>query len=267
MREAGSMKRNLVYAATLAMGSALILAAVAFGDLAGNRKVTCAGDICIADDGGISPSALPKHRKAPITARLMGEISTRDNTHPPAIQSVDIDVDKTIGIDAVGLPTCRVGQLRSQTSAVAKHVCSSALVGSGTAEVEVAFPEQAPFRSTGPVLLFNGGVHGRTTTVLLHAYVNVPAPTAIVTKATVTRIHSGRFGLHIAIRVPKIAGGSGSVTNFEVKVGRRFTYKGQEKSFLAASCPTGMWATKGRALFADQTRLGITHLFHCTPRD
>jgi hypothetical protein len=132
--------------------------------------------------------------------------------------------------------------------------------------VEVAFPEQAPFRSTGPVTLFNGGVHGRTTLVLIHAYVDVPAPTAIVTRATVTRIHRDRFGLEIGVRVPRIAGGSGSVTRFDVKVGRRFTYNGRRKSYLVASCPTGIWATKGKALWADQTRIGILHFFPCTPK-
>lgn len=205
------MSRHLIRVAAAGLGLGLALATVALGSP--NRKVWCAGNICIADDGGIFPFELPKHGKAPITARLSGEYSTRDGAHPPAVQTLDIDIDKTIGIDAVGLPACRAGQLQSRSSAAAKSACPDAIVGSGEAEVEVAFPEQTPFRSTGPLILFNGGVRGRSTTVLLHAYVNVPAPTAIVTKATVTRIHRGRFGLHIAVKVPKIAGGSGSVTD------------------------------------------------------
>ena len=101
----------------------------------------------------------------------------------------------------------------------------------------------------------------------IHAYVNVPAPTAVVTKATVTRIHRGRFGLHIAAKVPAIAGGAGSVTKFDLEVGRKFTYKGHKKSFLVASCPTGSWAAMGNVLFDDGTRLGLTHVFPCTPED
>lgn len=256
------MSKHLVRIAAVGLGLALVFAALALGSP--NRKVWCAGNICVADDGGIFPSKLPKHGKAPITARLSGEISTRDGAHPPAVQTLDIDVDRTIGIDAMGLPVCRAGQLQSRSSAAAKNACPDAIVGSGEAEVEVAFPDQTPFRSTGPLVLFNGGVQGRTTTVLLHAYVNVPAPTAIVTRATITRIHRGRFGLHIAAKVPKIAGGSGSVTNFDLKVGRRFAYEGRKKSFLVAGCPTGTWVTKGNVLFEDGTRLGITHPFSCT---
>jgi hypothetical protein len=255
------MKRHLTQITALALGLALIFAAAA----AGSRKVERAGNLFIADNGGISPSKLPRHGSAPITARLLGEIGTLDGTHPPALRTVDLDVDKTIGIDAVGLPTCAAGQVEARDSADAKSACASALVGSGTAEVEVEFPEQPAFSATGPVLLFNGGVHGGTTSVLLHAYVDVPAPTAIVVKATITRIHQGRFGLRILARIPKIAGGSGSVTKFELKIGRRFTYKGQRKSFLSASCPTGSWVTKGEVQFSDATKLGLTHVFPCSP--
>jgi len=257
------MNRSLLRLSFAIAALALVFAAVAIASP--NRKVWCAGNICVADDGGISPTKLPRHGKAPVTARLNAEVSTRDGSHPPAFESMDLKVEKNISIDPVGLPTCRQNQLQATSSAAAKRACGEAIVGSGEAEVEVAFPEQAPFRSTGPLILFNGGQKGPTTTLLLHAYVNVPAPTAIVVPATVTRIHEGRFGLRIQATVPKIAGGSGSVTRFELKVGRKFTYKGQRKSLLAASCPNGVWMAKGEAKFADDTTLHISHPFPCTP--
>ncbi|HEU4462951.1 MAG TPA: hypothetical protein VFR75_10200, partial [Solirubrobacterales bacterium] len=83
----------------------------------------------------------------------------------------------------------------------------------------------------------------------------------------VTRIHEGRFGLRVQATVPKIAGGAGSVTKFGLKVGRRFTYKGEQKSFLTAGCPNGGWMAKGEASFVDGARLHITHPFPCTPKD
>lgn len=256
------MKRHLIHLAALVAGLALIFAPGAVGA----RKVERFGNIFIADDGGISPSKLPRHGSAPVTARIMGEIGTLDGTHPPAVRNLELDVDRTIAIDAVGLPVCRAGQLKARSSADAKKACGDAIVGSGEAEVEVAFPEQAPFSSTGPLILFNGGVRGNTTTFLLHAYVNVPAPTAIVVPATVTRIHKSRFGLQVRAQIPKIAGGSGSTTRFELKIGRKYTYKGREKSLLSAGCPSGSWLTKGNVLFDDGTRAGLTHLFPCIPQ-
>src|SRR4029079_15795988 len=166
---------------------------------------------------------------------------TSDGSHPPALQDLEADIDRTIKVDAVGLPTCRESQLKAASSATAKKVCGDAIVGSGQTEVEVAFPEPAPFRSTGPLLLFNGGVHGATTTVFLHAYVDVPAPTAVIVRATVTRIHKGRFGLRLTAHIRVDAGGGRSPTAFDLRVGRRYTYKGRQKSFLTAGCPTGSW--------------------------
>lgn len=258
------MRRKLMYITAVAAGLALMAASGAAGDH-GTREEHCAGVLCVGDDGGISPTKLPKHGSAPVTARIDGEILTRDGSHPPALQDLEADIDRTVQVDAVGLPTCRKSQLEASSSATARKACGDALVGSGTTEVEVAFPEQAPFRATGPLLLFNGGVHGGTTTVFLHAYVDVPAPTAVIVRATVTRIHQGRYGLLLKAHVPKVAGGAGSATAFDLKIGRRYTYKGRKKSFLSASCPTGSWATKGNLLFSNRTRVGFTHLFTCTP--
>jgi hypothetical protein len=258
------MKRKLIYITAVAAGLALLTASVAAGAL-GNRKEHCAGDLCVGDSGGIFPTKLPRDESVPVTARIDGDIATRDGSHPPAVQQLEADIDHTIKVDAVGLPTCSENQLEASTNVTAKKVCGDAIIGSGTAEVEVAFPEQKPFRSSGPLLLFNSGVHGGTTNVLLHAYVDVPAPTAVIVRAKVTRIHSGRFGLHLQAHIPKIAGGAGSATAFNLEIGRRYTYKGRKKSLLTASCPTGSWATKGNLLFSDQTRLGFTHIFSCTP--
>ncbi|HET9153544.1 MAG TPA: hypothetical protein VFN85_05470 [Solirubrobacterales bacterium] len=258
------MKRRLVYITAVAAALALAATSVAAGRFE-NRKEHCVGVLCVGDNGGISPTKLPKHGAAPATARIIGDISTRDGSHPPALQQLEADIDRTIEVDAVGLPTCKQSQLEASSSATARKVCGDALIGSGSAEVEVAFPEQKPFRSTGPLLLFNAGVHGATTTVLLHAYVDVPAPTAVIVRAKVTRIHRGRYGLHLEAHIPKIAGGAGSATAFDLEIGRRYTYEGRKKSFLTASCPTGSWETKGNLLFSDQTRLVFTHVFSCTP--
>ena len=50
-----------------------------------------------------------------------------------------------------------------------------------------------------------------------------------------------------------------------MKIGRRYAYKGRRKSFLVAGCPTGHWVTKGHVTFDDETELGLTHVFACTP--
>jgi hypothetical protein len=251
---------------TKAIVLALLLLACGAAPAGAAREVVHLGDLFLADDGGITPSALPRHGSAPIDAHLEAEIGTADGAHPPALQHIDLDIDRTIAIDAGGLPTCRLGQIEATSSSAARRACGDAIIGSGSATVEVAFPEQAPFSSTGPVLLFNGGVRGKTTKVLLHAYVDVPAPTAIVVPAQVIRIKKGQFGLEIVATIPRIAGGAGSVTRFSLKVGRRFTVAGERRSLLSAGCPSGRYRTAGEAEFADGTVLSVDHVFPCTPQ-
>jgi hypothetical protein len=254
----------MTYVSAVAAGLLLLLG-LATAAVAARQEVR-AGNLFLVDNGGVFPKALPKHEDAPASARLEGEIGTIDGTHPPAVRTVTIEVDKTIQVDAKGLPVCRFSQIEARETSMAKKACADAIVGSGEGEVEVAFPEQAPFSAKGPIVLFNGGVHGGTTTVFVHAYVAVPAPTAIVTTAKLTRIHDGRYGMQIVATIPRIAGGAGSVTKFRIDVGRRFTFRGNPESFLSASCPNGEYRTRGLVRFSDGTRLGETHGFPCTPK-
>ncbi len=257
------MSRNLIRLLALAACSALILTAVASGSP--SRKVWCIGNLCLADDGGVSPKQLPKHGKAPVSAHLSADISTRDGSHPPAFQTMDLYIDKTIEFDSKGLPVCKMGQLVARATAEVVKACKGAIVGRGFAEAQVEFPDQSPFDAKGPLIVFNGGGKGKKSKVLVHVYANVPAPTAIVTKATITKVKKGRLGMRIQLRVPRIAGGYGSVTAFDLKIGRRYTRRGKKESLLMAGCPRGAWVAKGQAGFVDGTQISISHLFGCTP--
>jgi hypothetical protein len=156
------------------------------------------------------------------------------------------DFDKTIQINAKGLPVCKAGQLTARSTVDAKKACSDAIVGTGEREVEVAFPEQKPFAAKGPIVLFNGGVHGGTTLLFIHTYVNVPAPTAVIATVKLTHIHRGRYGIHAVAQIPPIAGGAGSVTKYKITINRTFTYRGKKESYLTASCPTGVYYAEGK---------------------
>jgi hypothetical protein len=247
----------------MAVGAAFALLAAA-GAFAKSHTIR-AGNLFLTDDGGISPSRLPKHSQAPISAHIDAEIGTTDGSHPPAVRTLNIDFDKSIQVNARGLPVCKKPQLEARTTADAKKACPDAIVGSGEGVVEVEFPESNPFSAKGPLVLFNGGVHGGTTLLFAHAYVAVPAPTAVVATVKITRIHRGRYGLHTVTQVPPIAGGAGSVTQVSLTINRRFTYKGKKESYLTASCPTGTYYTEGKILFAGGATLQGIHVLPCTP--
>ena len=49
----------------------------------------------------------------------------------------------------------------------------------------------------------------------------------------------GRYGLKSVFAIPKIANGNGSITQFKLKINKKFTYKGKKVSVLTAKCPDG----------------------------
>jgi hypothetical protein len=257
------MRKYLICAIAIGAGFALVLTASALA----KPHVIRAGNLFLKDDGGIFPSKLPRHSKVPISARIDAEIGTTDGTHPPAVRTLNIDFDKSIQVNAKGLPACGQAQLVARTTAAVKKACPDAIVGSGEGEVEVAFPEQEPIVAKGPIFLFNGGVHGGTTLLFVHTYVNVPAPTAVIATVKITHIHRGHYGIHTVAQIPAITGGAGSVIRFKLNIGRKFTYKGRRESYLTASCPTGLYYTEGDILFADGLTLKGTHILPCTPKD
>lgn len=261
------MRNRLIRAAALAIGIALIVAVAAAARSKGTVRVEKveAGNLVVTDAGGISPQKLPRHQQMPVTAHLHATIATKDGSHPPAARQLNIDFDRTLQVDAKGLPSCSAGKLKAQTTGRAKRACPGAIVGSGKAEVEVAFPEQKPFTAIGPLVAFNGGVHGGTTLLFIHTYLDVPAPTAVVVEARITKESKGRYGTHTVTRIPRIAGGAGSPIGFDLKLGRRFSYKGRPESYLTASCPTGVYFTQGHVDFSDGTVLHVIHPLPCTP--
>ena len=255
------MKKHLIRITSVGVVFGLIVVASALA----KPHVIRAGNLFLRDNGGISPSKLPKHRQMPISGHINAEIGTIDGSHPPAVRTLNIDFDKSIQVNAKGLPVCKEGQLVARSTADAKKACPDAIVGSGEAEVKVAFPEQKPFAAKGPLVFFNGGVHGDTTLLFVHAYVAVPAPTAVIVTAKISRIHRGHYGIHTVSQVPVIAGGAGSAIKAKLTIGRKFTYKGKKESYLTASCPTGHYYTEGEILFSDDSLLKGVHVLPCTP--
>jgi hypothetical protein len=257
------MRRPLTLILALCAITAMVAASIA---TAAKPTVVRAGNVVIKFNGGVTPKKLPRRKMAPITLNASGKISTVDGKHPPAAQQIRIDFDKNGSTNAKGLPVCKPGKLEARTTAAAKKACPKAIVGSGSTAVEVEFAESAPFTAKGPLVLFNGGVKGGKTMMFIHAYVSVPAPTAIVTPVKITKIRKGRYGTRADARIPVIAGGSGSVTSFNLKVRRNFRRGGKKQSYLTARCANGRFFADATAVFKGGPRLRGTVVRPCTPR-
>ncbi len=228
------MRRKLILAlavaAVLSLGAAAIASAVS--------TTLRAGDLIVTFGGSTSPKALSKTKYTPVTTNIFGKIKTSDGTHPSAFREAVVDIDKDVKVNVKGYPACKAGELQARDTKAAKRACGNTLLGEGTADVEIAFPEQKPIQVPSPLLVFNGGEKGGKITLLIHTFITVPAPTAIVTTVTITRKGSG---IHSVAKVPVIAGGSGSALDFSFKLGKTYTYKGKKVGYFEAKCPDGVF--------------------------
>ena len=257
------MKSQLIKTSCLGATMALLAGATA---IAAGPTVVRAGTLVVAINGGIAPQKLPKAKMAPIKLRMSTNIRTSNGTQPPVAKTVTIDFDKHGTINAKGLASCKRGKLEARTTTEAKRVCRNAIVGTGKTTVQVAFAEQAPFTSSGPLVVFNGGTRGATTTMYIHAYVNVPAAVALVTEVRVKKVRKGRFGTRAVARIPKIAGGAGALTRFNLAIQRTFKYKNKKQSYLLARCGRGRLFANGVLAFDNGTKLTGNIVRPCTPK-
>lgn len=235
----------------LAIGATLALAIAAIAGAA-STKIR-AGNLVLTFGGSAVPSKLPKRTYAPTKAIVFGKIATSDGTHPSAMREAVIDIDKDVKLSVKGLPVCKAGQLEARNTAAARRVCGRTTLGSGIAHAQIAFPEQAPIRVRSPITVFNGGGNARRSKLLIHTFLTVPVPAAIVTQVAIQKRGTG---IHAIAKVPVIAGGSGSVIDFRFKLGRTFSYKGRKTAYSMARCPDGVFKVKTpKTLFKNEARI------------
>jgi hypothetical protein len=249
------MRKYLVI--TMALGALIALTVAGIAGAEKPVKVR-AGNLDLTFNGGFTPKALSKTKLTPITLNVSGKIRTVDGTHPPAMKEFLLEADKNSAVNVKGLPTCKASQLQSQDTKHAEAICKSAIIGSGRAIASIAFPEQAPIPADSKIIAFNGGTSGGTTTFYIHAYLTVPTPAAIVSTVKIKKIHNGRYGIGSVTTIPKIAGGSGSVTDFNLTINK--------KGVLSAKCVDGKLQAHGTAVFTDGTRASAEVIRTCTPK-
>lgn len=244
----------------------LLGAGLAQGEL---RQV---GNLRISFSGDFAPQSLPRDRLAPISVHVKGAIGTTDGSHPPPARRVEIALNRNGRITAEGLPACTGSQLQATSTEVALERCRRSLVGRGRFVAEVEFPSVAPFPADGRLLAFYGKRRGGPA-LFLHLYITTPVQTTFIVPLQISHRAEGRFGTVLAARVPTLAGGLGSVTEVDLTIGRTYTYRGQRRSFISASCaaPSGFTVgifplARGSFFFADGKTIEATLARNCRVR-
>jgi hypothetical protein len=251
---------------------ALLVLATLLGATVARAELSQKGNLRISFDGGLSPRALPRDKPAPVTLRVEGAISTTDGTQPPPVDRIEIALNRAGHLSTQGLPACTSRLLQSTSTETALERCRPALVGRGRFGSNVQFPGTAPIPADGPMLAFFGLQNGKPA-LLLHLFITSPATVTFVLPLVITHHVEGQFGTLLSARVPRLAGGLGSVTSIALKINRQYTFKGRRRSFLSASCAApagfsgGIFAlAQGRFHFSDGQILKTTLTRNCQVR-
>jgi hypothetical protein len=199
-----------------------------------HAELTARGDLFVKFSGGITPDALPRDVRAPIAIQVAGTVRTLSGERPPALRGISISINRGGRLDARGLPLCQRREIEPSSTQEALARCGPALVGGGSYDADVAFPEQSAFPSHGRVLAFNALVGGKRA-ILAHVYGASPIP---ITRIIVFRIRetSGTYGTILTGSLPASTNRWGYLRRINLSLHRNFTYKGQRRSYLSAAC-------------------------------
>ena len=203
-------------------------------------------------NAGFSPKTLDKTKQTPVAMRAVMEFKTSDGSRPSALHEFEIGIDRHVLMNLKGVPVCRPGNVDELPI---QQRCKEALIGTGKMVTDIRFPETTVPPVHSYVTIYNAGLRNRTRSLLAVTYLTVPTPAYFVTTIVIERDH-GRYGLKLVGSVPKIAGGSGSVTH----LGLRF-----HRGVFSATCQDGHLNTRFNAGFADGAFLSGAVIRTCAP--
>jgi len=210
----------------------IALLAVAGAALASAATVQEDG-LRVTFNADFTPHRLPRDKPAPVAVEVEGKVATADGSHPPALRWLEIKLHRNGRLDAGGLPTCAAPSLQSTSTATALERCRNALVGTGNFAAVVSLGRE--ISTSGRILAFNSRRAGKQALVL-HLFAGTPVRFTLVVPLTIGHLEEGQFGTILRARIPKLAGGLGSVTEIDLTIGRRYSFRGERRSYVSAAC-------------------------------
>jgi hypothetical protein len=214
---------------------AALIAILALAVLA-NAETTQNGNLRVTVSGKLAPKKLPRTGVAPISVSVGGQIATTDETLPPTLKSIRIELNRHGRLDYKGLPTCDYGRIQPGSSAHALAGCRSSLVGEGTFSSDITLAGQEPYPTQGKLLVFNSTKGGKPV-LYGHIYSPHPFATSFVIIFKVSQLKKGAFGIVLNAPLPKAMKSWGRLTGLSMTLNRRFNYKGTSHSYISSGCP------------------------------
>jgi hypothetical protein len=210
----------------------LLLAGTSLASAEGTQK----GNLRVSVQGKLSPKALPRTGTAPVAVAIGGKISTTDETEPPQLHRLTIEINRHGRLDPTGLPTCKATAIRTASNGHALSACGPSLVGEGRFFGTITLPGAPPYPLEGKLLVFNG-TEGHKHVLLGHVYSPHPFATSFVIPFDIETRRQSTYGTVLVANMRKALGTQKNLTGIEMTLSRRYTYRGTRRSYVSAGCP------------------------------
>jgi hypothetical protein len=194
------------------------------------------GNLRVQVQGKIAPRSLPRDGVAPISVSVTGKVSTTDESLPPQLRQMKIEINRNGRLEYRGLPVCKLHQIQPATNQRALSACRQSLVGQGTFNAYIVLKGEAPYPAEGRLLVFYGQDHGKPL-LLGHIYLSQPFASSFVIPFEIESHKGGNYGTVLNADLAKALGSRRYLTGIELNLDRRFSANGARHSFFSSGCP------------------------------
>lgn len=194
------------------------------------------GNLRVRVVGQLQPRALPREGKAPVSVSVGWRIDTADGMPPPTLKKLRIEINRNGVLNLKGLPTCPYAKIQPASTSRALAGCRPALVGRGSFSAMVGLAGQEPAPTKGKMVVFNGLEKGKPA-LFGHIYSPHPFASSFVIVFRLEKLGRGTYGTALTATLPATLRSWGSLSEVEMKLSRRFRFRGARQSVLSAGCP------------------------------
>lgn len=211
------------------------IAILATAAIAG-AEISQQGTLRVSVSGKLAPKRLPRQGVAPISVSVGGEITTTDQSLPPQLRALRIELNRHGKLDYTGLATCEYPRIQPGSSSHALAGCRPALVGKGSFNATITLAGQEPYPTEGKLLVFNAVQNGKPV-LYGHIYAPRPFATSFVIVFRVTQLRKGTYGIILNAPLPAAMKAWGRLTGLRMTLNRRYNYQGRSHSYISSGCP------------------------------
>jgi len=150
--------------------------------------------------------------------------------------------DKDFAFFTNGIRRCGLSSIQGTTTSQARSKCRASRVGAGAGKVQIAGDPNPANTVSAQITAFNGSPRNGRPTILLHSRVDALASTVVL--VGVLQNTRRPYGKMLNVSVPVLPASS-ALTRFQVRVQKRFKFRGRNRQYVSARCSRRKWRYKG----------------------